>query len=646
MRIVSLASLLSLLVLAASCNLKSTSLLPENEGPGKETIAIVGTNDIHGTLAPLQLRTREPEGTPSIDYQAGGVAYLASYINILRDKTGPRLLWLDGGDEFQGSIESNTEKGAPMVQFFNAAGLSGAAIGNHEFDFGPENDPPKEGSNDLLGALRARLKEAKYPYLAANIVDRATGEHAPFDNAKTRTLYTVGGLKVGVFGLSTLDTPTTTRSTNIKSLSFEDLKTATLREAEALRKDGAQIVVLTSHVGLKCEKGKAPSGNTLRKSSDLQGECGDGDEMVRLLRSIPTGTIDAVVAGHSHQIVHHWVANTPVIQGGANGRYFNVIYLTYDWNQKKLLSDRTRIEGPVPVCPLVFQNQNDCNGDRPAPSNGRGPLVQAKYKGEKIEADSAIQKLLEPVYARSAAKKAEPVAVAARSIDHDRSKESHLGILFADSLREAAKSDVAIMNAGGIRASIEQGPITYGTVFRAMPFDNAVSKLTLTGKELKLMLRIAESGSRGFFPVSGLKLKVIDPAYDAPSSDLDGDKKTSVWEINRLVEAKLADGKPIQDDANYTVATIDFLVTGGDDMGWFMKQIPDSRKELNVGIFARDALVAHLKGLALKNGGPINSVEHPVYDAQNPRFTFVKSEKGKPGKKRRHKKSSRKAKTG
>lgn len=455
----------------------------------------------------------------------------------------------------------------------------------------------------------------------------------------------MGKLKVGVFGLSTLDTPTTTRSTNIQTLAFEDLKTATLREAEALRKDGAQIVVLVSHVGLRCERGKAPASHALRKPSDAQGECGDNEEMVRLLRSIPAGTLDAVVAGHTHQIVHHWVAGTPVIEGGANGRYFNVIYLTYDWNQKKLLNERARIEGPVPVCPQVFQNQNDCNGDRPAPANGRGPLIAAKFKGERIEPVAAIERAMEPVFARTAAKKAELVAEAARSIEHSRRGESPLGILFADSLREAVSADIGLMNSGGIRASIEAGPITYGSVFRTMPFDNAVSKLTLTGKELKLLLRIAESGSRGFFPVSGVKLKVIDPEYDAPSSDLDGDHKIAVWEINRLVEAKLADGQPIRDDAKYTVATIDFLVTGGDDLAWFMSQIPADRKELVAGPFARDALVTHLKRLAKL--GPINSLEHPVYDAQVARFTFQKSDKT--GKKRRlrrgHKSSGKSSST-
>ena len=86
-------------------------------------------------------------------------------------------------------------------------------------------------------------------------------------------------------------------------------------------------------------------------------------------------------------------------------------------------------------------------------------------------------------------------------------------------------AQVALMNAGGIRAPWEQGPITFGAVFRTLPFDNEVVKTHVTGKQLKLILRVAESGSRGFVSVSGVKLRVIHPDADAPSSDLNGDGK-------------------------------------------------------------------------------------------------------------------------
>ncbi len=602
---------------------ESPSNIPSS---GTETIAIVGTNDIHGTLAPLSLKTRETEGSKGISYEAGGAAVLASYIKILREEFGDHMIWLDGGDEFQGSIESNLEFGAPMVRFFNNTGLNAAAIGNHEFDFG-------------LPVLESRMREAHYPYLAANISDKATGNLASFPNTLPHTLIQVGNLKVGIIGLSTQDTPTTTRAANVATLKFDDLKSATLLESIALRKQGAHIILITAHAGLKCEPGRVSAGRLMRKSSDPQGECGDQDEIVKVLRSLPTGIVDGVVSGHTHTLVHHWVANVPVIQGGAFGRYLNVIYLTYDWAQKKLLDDLTLIEGPVPVCRRVFQNQNDCNGDRPAPKKGRGPLVPLTFHGKTIKPDSKIDSLLQPILAKSEVEKQKILGMAVQPIDINHNGESALGNLMADAIRSAAGTDFAYVNRGGIRAPLEAGPITYGAVFRSSPFENSIATLRVTSKELEMILRVAESGSRGFGSVSGLRLRLINPAYHAPNNDLNGNGVSEPWETNRLLEITLPNGKPLDPNRYYTLATIDFLVTGGDDMGWPMSKIPADRIQMSSNLLARNALIQYIQ-----KSGPLNDRDHLLMDPEHPRLKFEKPLPQKTKKKARKGGSRRKSK--
>jgi 5'-nucleotidase len=613
------------------------------EGPGPdvvsesgdlETLVLVGTNDLHGNLAPQDLKTRDAAAT---EYETGGVAYLASYILTLRSQYGEHLLWLDAGDEFQGTLDSNLEHGAPMVDFFNSAGLNAAAIGNHEFDYGAE--PPR--FPDKRGALRARMTQAKYPYLAANIASRAGGPVPPeeFPNTHSRAIFTAGRLRVGVIGLSTRDTPTTTRSTFVDDLLFTDMREATLREAAALRSEGVQLVLITTHAGVFCSAGGAPAGHVLRKAADPQGECEKDAEISRLLESLPPGTVDAVVSGHTHSIVHHWIAGVPVVQGMFGGRYFNIIYLTYDWKQGKLVADRTRIEGPIPVCPRVFQNQGDCNGERPAPAGrGRGPLVAPRFHGEPIAADADVQAILAPVFARTEGKKKELVATAARPIEHDRHSESELGDLVADAVRLSVGADVAFVNPGGIRAALEQGPITYGAVFRCLPFDNSVSTLDVSGRELRDILRVAESGARGYFPVSGLRLR-IDVSDAAPAQDLNANGRIEPWEIDRLLDARLSDGTPIRDDQHYKLATIDFLVTGGDNLGWAMGRISKDRITLAAGPVLRDAVVDHLHKLSAQ--GPINSVERPLVDPANPRLVFVKPAKKSKKPRRGHKRRAR-----
>lgn len=611
----SISLLLALGLLSCTSAPKSSVDSAPSTGP-IETIAILGVNDIHGNLTPEDAKTRENPPAEPISYQRGGAAYLASHVRILRKEWNNRLMILDAGDEFQGSLESNIEEGAPMVRVFNSIGLTAAAIGNHEFDFGPVG--PEGTAGDPQGALKERLKEAKYPYLSANMVKTGTDHQPDFQNLYPSKIFDVGRLKVGLIGLSTTSTPTTTRSAYVKDLTFKELKEVTLRESERLRKEGAQIIIVVAHAGLKCAPGKASLELTLRKPSDLLGEC-DDNEIPELLNSIPRGTVDAVVSGHTHTVVHHWVAGVPVIQAGTRNAYFNMMYLSYDLEQKKILADQTRIEGPVPICPLVFENQKDCNGARPVPPKGRGKLVTPTFHNQKITADSEVSTLIEPTVKRVAELKKKIVGEAARPIEHPRGAESELGNLVADAMRAVTQADVALVNSGGLRAPFEAGKITYGDLFRTLPFDNGVSIIRIKGSELKTMLRIAESGSRSFFPVSGMHLRIIDPKFEAPSSDLDGDKKIADWEVNRLIEAKFDNGNSIEDQKEYRLATIDFLVTGGDDMGWIMSRIPKDRIDLaGVGMI-RDVVEKYMT-----QNSPLNTAQKPLVDSGNPRLKFEK----------------------
>ena len=99
------------------------------------TIALIATNDIHGTAYPTEMIRSDTKEK----YTYGGLIYMASMFDIVRNQYGAsNTLWLDAGDQFQGGIESShlVSNGKIMNEFFNAESLDGAAIGNHEFDYG------------------------------------------------------------------------------------------------------------------------------------------------------------------------------------------------------------------------------------------------------------------------------------------------------------------------------------------------------------------------------------------------------------------------------------------------------------------------------------------------------------------------------
>lgn len=598
-------SLISFGLLSACTSIQQEAKVEEPKN-GLETIAVLGTNDIHGRLAPVQLKTRENPGVQSIEYEAGGAPIIASFVNILKGEFGSRFVWLDAGDEFQGSIESNTTLGAPMVDFFNSSGLHAAAVGNHEFDFG-------------LDPLKERMKDAKYPFLAANIRDRITMSPPDFPNFYAHYLMKAGSLKIGVIGLTTVTTPIKTVAENVKNLTFENLTSATIRGAQTLRKMGANVILVTAHVGLECDRSKSSRNRLMKKFSDRQGFCQESDEMVQLLNSLPPDTVDAVVAGHSHQIIHHWIAGVPVIQAGAFGRYLNVVYLTYDWEKRKILPEQTRIEGPIPVCTKVFQNQNDCNGDRPSPENGRGPLVPYVFHNQVVQPDPKTVSAIAPVLKKSEAIQSRILGQALLPIEHPAFSESEMGNLFADAIRGVAQTDFAMVNSGGIRSALEKGNITYGDIFRAFPFDNHVAILKVTGKQLTQILQVAQNDSKGFVSVSGLKMKVIDHSVEAPYEDYDKTGLTAAWKYNRLLSLTKTDGQALNPDQVYTLATIDFLVFGGDGMGWPMSQISKNQIQISTGILAREAVMKWIE----KNS-PLNSKQYRLLDPSSPRLALEK----------------------
>lgn len=608
-----------------------------------ETVVLLGTNDIHGALAPARLKTKDSNAT---EYEKGGAAIFASHVSILRKQYGEHLVLLDAGDEFQGSIDSNLEEGRPMVRFFNQLDYGAAVLGNHEFDFGPEGtfgayDATTMRDRDPRGTLKARLSEARYPYLAANIFRKKTGEYPGVPGTQASVIVRAGRLHVGIIGLTTLETPTTTRAAFAADLDFRDMAKIAVAESKRLRESGADIVVVLTHAGVFCNIPMAadrPSrAGLVHSETDFQTGCESSHEVPELLRRVPKGTIDAVVSGHTHSLVHHWIEGVPVIQAGTQNVYYNLVYLTYDWNQKKLRTDKTRIEGPIPICPKIFANQQNCNGDQPPPTAGRGELVTPKLRGVEVRPDPAMLGVLASTFAHTAEKKKEVVGRAARPIAHSRESESPMGNLVADAIRSALGTRVAIMNPGGVRADWESGELHYSDVFRTLPFDNFLSKLTLTGRELRRLVRIIHGGARGFFSTSGLVVRAIRREDEPNSSDLDGNGKIDPWELDRLIDVTFDDGTPIDDAKTYTVGTIDFLVTGGDSLGWFMNGIPKTRIVAAAGTLLRDTVVDYVKKLSALRPEGINGEGRPLVDPAKPRLILEKRSTKRVDRKRRQK---------
>jgi 5'-nucleotidase len=164
-------------------------------------------------------------------------------------------------------------------------------------------------------------------------------------------------------------------------------------------------------------------------------------------------------------------------------------------------------------------------------------------------ADSAVLASQRQALLRAEGVRERPLGVVVTSsLRRAYDEECALGNLVADVMRRAAVgSEVALMNGGGIRADFPAGPLTYGSVFEALPFDNRIATLRLRGAELR---RVVEQNlarkSGGILSVSGVRV-----------TSTCGPKGVHV-SLTR------DDGRPVNDDDDLLIATNDFMATGGD----------------------------------------------------------------------------------
>jgi 5'-nucleotidase len=536
------------------------------------TISIVGTNDLHGAVLGRGGR--------------GGLSTFAGFVENLRAaraRDGGAVLLLDAGDMFQGTLESNLNEGATVVAAYNALRYTAAAIGNHEFDFGPagERATPVAADDDPRGALKARAREAQFPVLAANLIDRTTGRPVTWPNVQPSTIVDAAGIRVGLVGVTTAGTLKATIAANTIGLEIAPLAPTIVSEATHLRARGASVVVVVAHAGGSCTRFDTPT--------DIS-SCRTPSEIGEVVSRLPRGLVDAIVAGHTHAGMAHEIGGIPIIESFSSGRAFGRIDLT-------VTRDRPRVIGH-----RIFRPRNICerdDGHGRCVEEGRAGAVRARYEDSDVRPSTSVEAALATAIAAARRVKERLIGIdLTTSIRRAYGKESALGNLFATAMLEIVPgADVALTNGGGLRADLPAGPLTWGSLYESMPFDNRVATLRLTGGELARVLAANLNAPHGLLSVAGIR---VDARCGGETL---------------RVSLTRESGAPVRDDEELLVVTSDFLATGGD--GAFASvgvlRVIDAGGD---AAFLREAIAARLHA----RGGRIGS--HDVFDPSRPRWTY------------------------
>lgn len=461
------------------------------------------------------------------DRLLGGIARRRTLIDQIRaeNKTNQEpLLLMDAGDIFQGTLYFNQYLGQADLDFYNALAYDAGTIGNHEFDRGQQ-------------VLADFIAKAKFPIISANL-DIAP-ESPLYGKVRPWYVLNVKGEKIGVFGLTTPDTAILANVGD--GVKFTDPIAAAQTSISALKQQGINKIIALTHIGFEND--------------------------VTLARQVPN--IDIIIGGHSHTSVGNIPnANHPYPLVEKNGTKEPVLVVT-DWEWGKYLGDLS----------VSFDKAGKLIAWAGKPHVLDASIKPNQEFTDKLKAYAApIEALRQKVIGKSLV-----------ALDGDRVKlrtsETALGNLIADAILAKTKGDrvqVALINAGGIRNGFPLGNITMGNVLEALPFGNTITRVELTGKQLKEALEsgvsMAEQEEGRFPQVAGVRF-VWDVKLPA------GKRVTKV-------EVKDDSGKfqLLNPNAIYKVATNNFLTSGGDGYRVFA----EGKNLLETGYLLSDAIAEYI----------------------------------------------------
>ena len=554
-------------VFIASC--APTSVIPE---PDPLIISVLGTNDVHGELIPQPDR--------------GGITTFSGYVAAVRDARADdgAVLLVDAGDMWQGTLESNLSEGAAVVEAYNALGYTAAALGNHEFDFGPvgEKAIPETDADDPQGALKQRISEIEFPVLAANLIDTTTNQTVAWENLQPSAIVVRAGVKVGIIGVLTERTKQTTILANTNGLRIAPLAETIIEEARALRSAGASLVIVLAHAGSRCTEFADPL--------DLS-SCAMSGEIIRVANDIPSGLVDHIVAAHVHQGIAHVLNGIVVTSSYSNTRAFSRVDFTLDRNSGNVIDHD--IFPPQANCAKAPDEDGRCSHE------DDDSRERASYEGRPVTPLAEVVAIADRARGIAEQRKAEKLGVFVETdMTLRQQPETVLGNLFTDAVRQSMDADIAIHNVyGGIRAELPEGEVTYGSLFRVFPFDNRVAVIELSGLEVRKIIanQVLRKYRRAGF--SGMRVFV--------SCD---NGQMSI----RMIRS---DGSAIGDADTLRVVTNDFLLLSGD--GIMAPVIPEGGFNIPNGTpLVRDVLVEWFR----RRGGTMNADE--FRDPENLRWNL------------------------
>lgn len=512
-----IAAVAVLIVFALSSAFAAESL------PYEGKTVILHTNDVHGSIA--------------------GYANVAELRNEY-EAAGADVILVDAGDFSQGTTYVSTSKGLDAITMMNAAGYDIATLGNHEFDYG-------------YAQLKDNLSKAEFQVICADVFDQDGNTIYP----ASAMITTGDDTDIAFVGFETPEAQTKANPALIKGLVFasgDELYAIAQENIDALRADGADIVIALSHLGVDEES--APN-----RSTDLYAN---------------TTGFDFIIDGHSHTVMTEGENGEPIQSTGT--AFANIGVIVIDNATKTIEDNFLQPVSHDEEGATVYDIPND-----PAVS-GYAQEIMDRVNGE-----------YNVVFAQSL------VDLNGERDPGNRTEETNLGSLIADAIMWTVLKDegsltvdsdyaLAICNGGGIRASVSAGNITKKDINTVLPFGNTITVVYVTGAELLEALEASTyctpTAIGGFPQVAGIEFTVdTTKPYDSNAETYPASTYYGPASINRVTIDNV-NGQPFDVNTTYAVITNDFMAAGGDTYYAFAS----SADKFDTGIPLDEAVMAYI----------------------------------------------------
>lgn len=501
------------------------------------TLSILHTNDHHGHYLP------DEKG----QY---GMAARKTLIDELRrtslSQNGYSLL-LSGGDINTGTMESDMFDAEPDFKGMKYIGYDAMAVGNHEFD------------NDF-DVLKNQEKMAGFPFLAANIFYKGTNKLV-FENEYIIRQYK--GFRIGIFGLTTKDTPFKASNQKAKDLfDFKDIIEVSKKIVSKL-KDKTDLIIAVTHVG---HKGSLTANGDIDLAKAVDG-------------------IDIIVGGHSQEIINAEIHNnTVIIQAEDWGKYVGALDL-------KIFEDKSFLLVPEQGFNYKLHPVNHAH-------KVRGEYI---FRGKFYQHDIVLKQLFRTYQIKADRLGQKKIGVIDQSLSGDRkqvrSSQMPIGQFFGSAVLEKDKTiDGILLNSGSIRSGLEKGDITWKDLHRLHPYGNTICTVNLDAKDF--FEYVSKVTSENLFELvgQGSYPQIINMQLIFKGKELTEIKGKNWWirkDQNKIQSSK----KKIK------LGTMNFLAGGGDnypvvadhpsfvDTGFMinaaMKELVEKQGRVNTSVFEK-----------------------------------------------------------